>query len=84
MAFIIISFHFLYSHKPIVPTWVLQTKEELYNSPSKLLKFRFLSLVGVTHWSHGGHFPAFECPDEFAMDVFKGINSINTWVNNLV
>ncbi|KAI8423871.1 hypothetical protein MSG28_012872 [Choristoneura fumiferana] len=73
----------LSDHNAIVPMWVLQTKEELYNSPSKLLRFKFRNLVGVTHWSHGGHFPAFECPEEFAKDVFKGIDSINTWVNNL-
>ncbi|CAD0205920.1 unnamed protein product [Chrysodeixis includens] len=62
-----------------VPTWGLQAKHEMMYQPPALLVTKFTNLVGTTVLDDGGHFLAFELPNEFSADVFKAIKAIKEW-----
>ncbi|KAJ0171738.1 hypothetical protein K1T71_012501 [Dendrolimus kikuchii] len=59
-----------------VPTWALRTKYELVHQPDFILKWKYSNLVGASNWDFGGHFAAFEKPEKFADDVFKGVREM--------
>ncbi|XP_075986254.1 juvenile hormone epoxide hydrolase-like isoform X2 [Anticarsia gemmatalis] len=58
-----------------VPTWGLRFKHELAHSPDFVLKWKYPNLVGTTNVDFGGHFAAFERPEEFSSDVFKAVKA---------
>ncbi|XP_013186780.1 juvenile hormone epoxide hydrolase [Amyelois transitella] len=57
-----------------VPTWGLRLKNELFFQPEFTLRWKYPNLLGTTTLDHGGHFAAFELPEEFTDDVFKAVN----------
>ncbi|CAB3245124.1 unnamed protein product [Arctia plantaginis] len=61
-----------------VPTWGLRFKHELAHSPDFVLKWKYRNLVGTTNFDFGGHFAAFERPEEFSSDVFKAVKAFST------
>lgn len=56
-----------------VPTWGLRFKHEIAYSPDFVLKWKYPNLIGTTNYDFGGHFAAFERPEEFSSDVFKAV-----------
>ncbi|CAG9792546.1 unnamed protein product [Diatraea saccharalis] len=61
--------------KTNVPTWAYQARYELFYQPPSILKHKFANLINVTVTDDGGHFLAFEMPEELSADIFKAVKA---------
>ncbi|KAM3958731.1 juvenile hormone epoxide hydrolase-like [Aphomia sociella] len=61
-----------------VPTWVIQSKNEIVYQPPIVLQVKFRNLVNVTVLQNGGHFLASELPDVFAEDLLEAIKTFRS------
>ncbi|XP_045762916.1 uncharacterized protein LOC123865744 [Maniola jurtina] len=65
-----------------VPTWSIQAKNEFLGMTKSKLKYP--NLLDVTLLDDGGHFLAFELPQLFVKDVFRGMKMAKLWSLALV
>ncbi|XP_053620292.1 juvenile hormone epoxide hydrolase-like isoform X2 [Plodia interpunctella] len=60
--------------KSIVPTWLVQAKNEIYFQPPLILNMKYKNLVNITILNEGGHFLAWEMPLTFSEDVLMAVD----------
>lgn len=56
-----------------VPTWGIRTKYDLIHQPDFILRWKYSNLLGITNLDSGGHYLAFENPEEVARDLYRAV-----------
>ncbi|XP_030388438.1 juvenile hormone epoxide hydrolase 1 [Scaptodrosophila lebanonensis] len=64
------------SVKVQAPTGCAHFLHELAHTPDSLLKDKFVNLIHTTHYTEGGHFPAFEIPEKLYTDFRNFVNKL--------
>ncbi|XP_013138373.1 PREDICTED: juvenile hormone epoxide hydrolase-like [Papilio polytes] len=70
------------SYPTNVPTWVMQTKHELFYMPPSIIETKFTNVLNYTVLDYGGHFIALEMPEVLADDLFKAVKAFRNWHKN--